>query len=448
VELPRVIDLFSGCGGLALGFHRAGFKLGGSVEFSPAAAATFRANLGSGVDSGDAFICGDICEVDPDRAFQSCPEGYSVTGGPPCQAYSRVGRGKLRSLGEDRNHLADSRGVLFEEYLRVALAVAARALVMENVVDSLNYGGKNIPELVCKRLEKRGYRAEWTILNAADYGVPQVRERVILMAVRQEDSNGMKWPVPTHRSPDGREAAGLRGARKALEKCRHFVAAPQAKHSAEPWVTVGMALDDLPALKRRPSDPFQHERISTERSYARPPGNAYQHLMRKNTGEWIGTTGHVHRNTPRDYSIFERMQAGDDYRQASAIADQLLAEACRRIGALPSSPIFETLRKQIVPPYDRNKFHDKWRRLSASGPSHTLVAHLGTDTYSHIHPWEPRGISVREAARLQSFPDDFLFWGSLNDAYTEIGNSVPPLLSFAIAKALLRNLQPRKAVAV
>ena len=90
----------------------------------------------------------------------------------------------------------------------------------------------------------------------------------------------------------------------------------------------------------------------------------------------------------------------------------------------------------MVPCYDRDKFEGKWRRLNENLPSHTLVAHLGKDTYSHIHPWEPRGITVREAARLQSFPDDFFFDCSMSDAFKQIGNAVPPLLAYGVAQSI------------
>jgi DNA (cytosine-5)-methyltransferase 1 len=157
----------------------------------------------------------------------------------------------------------------------------------------------------------------------------------------------------------------------------------------------------------------------------------------KNSG-WKGTTGHIYRNTARDFEIFDRMLPGQNYIDASRIAEQLLEAACARNGIDPilNKTAYEQLRKKIVPPYDREKFDDKWKRLDPERPSRTVVAHLGVDTYSHIHPFEPRGISIREAARLQSFPDDFLFWGSTGDAYKQIGNAVPPLLSQAIARTL------------
>ena len=96
------------------------------------------------------------------------------------------------------------------------------------------------------------------------------------------------------------------------------------------------------------------------------------------------------------------------------------------------------LYKKMVPLYDREKFENKWKRLDELKPSHTLVAHLEKDTYSHIHPWEPRGISVREAARIQSFPDDFYFDCTMGNAYKQIGNAVPPLLALGVAKTVYR----------
>ena len=97
-----------------------------------------------------------------------------------------------------------------------------------------------------------------------------------------------------------------------------------------------------------------------------------------------------------------------------------------------------------MPPYSREKFLSKWKKLDRNKPSHTLVAHLSVDTYSHIHPWEPRGISVREAARLQSFPDDFIFPCSMGDAFKQIGNSVPPLMAEKIGKAIRKLLEQQE----
>ena len=166
---------------------------------------------------------------------------------------------------------------------------------------------------------------------------------------------------------------------------------------------------------------------------------------------WYGTengkvSANVFRKTLRDYPIFDRMKQGDNYVQASQIADQLLAEAAARAGITEESnpEEHEELKKKIVPPYDRENFLYKWTRLKENQPSHTLVAHLSVDTYSHIHPVEPRGISVREAARLQSFPDAYLFQSNMGNSYRQIGNAVLPLLSLAIAKAIKKTLNEKK----
>jgi DNA (cytosine-5)-methyltransferase 1 len=121
----------------------------------------------------------------------------------------------------------------------------------------------------------------------------------------------------------------------------------------------------------------------------------------------------------------------------------LLAEQAHRAGVLPGTPEYDGLRKQVVPPYSVEKFADKWRKLDPDSPAHTLTAHLGKDTYSHIHydRGQARTITVREAARLQSFPDGFTFIGGLNAAFRQIGNSVPPLLAQALASMMRAALQ-------
>lgn len=173
--LPKIIDLFSGCGGLALGFEKAGFDIVAGIELMPEACKTISYNLSWRYGKKETHICGDITEIEASVFKNSFgDEGCIVIGGPPCQAYSMAGRGKLRSLGEDRVNIKDARGYLYQDFLRFVFELEARAVVMENVPESTNFGGKNIPEIVCTELTKKGYKAYWTILNSADYGVPQV----------------------------------------------------------------------------------------------------------------------------------------------------------------------------------------------------------------------------------------------------------------------------------
>lgn len=441
--LPEIVDLFSGCGGLAYGFKSSGFKIGHGIELMEAASKTASYNLywKDGIDT--EHICGDITKLSADMFKDTIgSSGCIVIGGPPCQAYSQIGRAKLRSLGTDRVHTNDSRGVLYEEFLRFVFDLNAKAVVMENVPEATNYGGLNVPEHVCCELEKKGYKACWTILNAADYGVPQIRERVFVLAVRKDVSTTLNLPIPTHKSPNGRLATNEMRLPK-FEQFNHFRTPNKPSDDLPFWVTVGEALSDLPILFPTSSSKYKLNKLNIYMNYKSKPISEYQKLMRNWYGdEELAVSGNAFRKTTRDFPIFERMREGEDFRHASMIADDMLIEACRAKGLNQhdNKKDFEHLKKTIVPPYDRNKFHTKWKKLKSNEPSHTVVAHLDTDTYSHIHPWEPRGITVREAARLQSFPDGFLFQCSMGDAFKQIGNAVPPLLSRALANTMKDNL--------
>jgi DNA (cytosine-5)-methyltransferase 1 len=216
-------------------------------------------------------------------------------------------------------------------------------------------------------------------------------------------------------------------------------------------VTAEQALSDLPPitlhlegkLKRgaRKLDqplPYSHERNLS----------SYANLMRN----WPGFEGstelldHVIRYLPRDYAIFARMNPGDEYPKAYAHALALFEERSRRLSRKlgkklsPASREYKQLFRDTVPPYDPGKFPNKWRKMERDLPARTLMAHLGKDGYSHIHydSRQARTISVREAARLQSFPDGFAFAGSMNPAFRQIGNAVPPLMAKALADKLFQ----------
>lgn len=445
--LPSVIDLFSGCGGMAYGFLSAGFPVKAGIDLSETAVQTASYNLSWRYGERGGHICGDITDTGAERfAGDIGNNGCVVIGGPPCQAYSQIGKGKLRSLGEDRSHLNDKRGQLYRHFLRMALDLDARAIVMENVPEATKYGDTNVPEVVCDILEKNGYRAKWTILNAADYGVPQTRERLFVMAIKRTEGKEPVFPVPTHASLDGVGGVYRQRFPRFAEECPHFVYPPESGETVKPWVTVGEALSDLPILFPTSKSAYRLFELNVLLRYRTEPKNEFQKMMREWGGETNGyVTGHGYRKTVRDFPIFERMGHDDNYPIALKIAEELLEQACLREGIDPEShpEIYQKMRKKIVPPYDPEKFHEKWKKLNPDKPSHTLVAHLGVDTYSHIHPWEARGISVREAARLQSFPDSFLFQCNLGDAFRQIGNAVPPLLAYAIAKSLAKILGGR-----
>jgi len=443
--LPKVIDLFSGCGGLALGFEKAGFNISAGIELMPEAYKTISYNLDYRYGRSETHICGDITQTDAD-IFKNRfgKEGCIVIGGPPCQAYSLAGRAKLRSLGENRINVKDSRGYLFQDFLRFVYDLDAKAVVMENVPEATDFGNMNIPEIVSESLEKNGYNVFWTVLNAANYGVPQLRERIFLLGIKKTECKEIQIPIPTHRSAYNYQTPYQKKI-KAFAKYPHFREPKMADSNSRPWVTVGDAFSDLPVLFSSSGSKYHFAKLNEELNYKSTPQNEFQKTMRDWYGDLsVSISANAFRNNKRDYAIFEKMKQGDDYIAASRIADTLFEKEAKLFNYEPGSDQYNALRKKMVPVYDRTKFERKWQRLEESKPSHTIVAHLCKDTYSHIHPVEPRGISVREAARLQSFPDDFYFDCSMGDAYKQIGNAVPPLLAYAVAKSVFNAFEENK----
>jgi DNA (cytosine-5)-methyltransferase 1 len=434
-ELPAIIDLFSGCGGFGTGFDSAGFSIVAGVDYDAASSQTAGYNLHERYGERHGQHVADLTKITlAEIPLIASEVGYIVIGGPPCQAYSRAGRGKLRSLGG--HHLDDPRGTLYEDYVRLCLEIGVEGVVMENVPESLNYGGVNIPETICEMFEREGYATGWSVLNAADYGVPQVRERMILMAMKKERCEEISFPAPTHMSILNLSTSWSARRKKFID-CNHFKLPLEQSGELKPWVTVQEALSDLPILFPLPTTKYMLLQPNITKPYKTSPANDFQRVMRQWYGEDYGVvSGNSFRNTVRDFPIFHRMKPGDDFRDVAKISEQMLEEDCLACGLVEPKHAAQRQMKRdrIVPPYDREKFHEKWKRLSPNKPAHTLPAHLGTDTYSHIHPWEPRGISVREAARLQSFPDDFLFQCSMSEAFKQIGNAVPPLLSRRISE--------------
>lgn len=476
---PRFIDLFSGCGGITLGFVTAGFIPVGSVEIDPLAAASHGANFGPlcpGTNRQAHSAAIDINSIGPSELFRTLglrgrveSQVDVLVGGPPCQAYARVGRAKLRHEAhrnkEDDAEIAflvDGRINLWQRYLHYVRKTKPIALLMENVPDILNHGGKNVAETVAQHLREEGYRVGYTLLNAAWYGVPQTRERMFLVGFHEETGLEPLFPAPTHFAelPSGYEGTRATARKHILptnglfgvpEHCHRWVDDPKKDSGLPEATTAGEALADLPAifaldllesssLRRGRKDPSEPCKYSTSR-----PSTAYSALMRKWPGfeSPKGTTGHVVRYLPRDFKIFQLMEEGWQYPEVWRFVEEKrlrLLEARHAEGrpVNPGSLEGREFIRQWTLPYDPSKFPNKWWKLYRNKPVRTLMAHLGKDSYSHIHfdDEQARTISIREAARLQSFPDGFAFRGTMNPAFKQIGNAVPPLLAYAIAMTM------------
>jgi DNA (cytosine-5)-methyltransferase 1 len=455
---PRALEICSGAGGLSLGLKTAGFDLAAHIEIDAEAAASYALNFGRNHDS-----CGEwarprdmerssASQLVSDLGFAtSASESFDLlAAGLPCQAFARIGRSKLRSVaGKDDAFQKDPRAILYRRFLQYVEDTQPLIILMENVPDILNFGGHNVPEEICDTLERAGYRTGYTILNAAYFGVPQVRERLFIVALAEELGQMPQFPAPTHflNLPKGYEGS-RRVALKYVDKAsRYFHPIPTPHEKLKPAVGTRNALEDLPRIREHVLAPsiIRKRRLSDILPYrkCKASPSAYAISMRKwpgfETSE--GTDGHLVRLTPRDFPIFARMKNGGDYPHAREVAEKLLAEALLTLGMSSrrkDSKAYQDLRTSIVPPYDPDKFPNKWWKLDPSKPARTLTAHMGKDTYSHIHydGKQSRTVSVREAARLQSFPDGFAFAGAMNAAFRQIGNAVPPLLSLAVAKIL------------
>ncbi|MFN3352845.1 MAG: DNA cytosine methyltransferase [Brevundimonas sp.] len=457
---PRVLDLFAGCGGLSLGFQAAGFEITAAVEFDRDAAASHGRNFHP--DDPRHAIARDITRTSPADLCDELGLGDAgaavdvIVGGPPCQAFARVGRSKLREVAEHPEAFRlDPRARLYLKYLEYVEAFRPLGLLMENVPDALNHGGQNIAEETREVLEQMGYVVRYTLLNAAFYGVPQMRERMILVAWRREISDDVSFPAPTHylELPPGyagsRQVALklLKGA--SAERAPGYVPPPEADPDLPAAVTAREAMADLPIITEHLEGRLSKgaRRFDTLSAYGPSKPNGYGALMRCWPGfeNDVGVRDHVIRYLPRDWKLFARLSPGDQYPQAHATALRMFEEAldaeAARTGRRPrrDSAAWTALRDSIVPPYDPGKFPNKWRKMEPDKPARTLMAHLGKDSYSHIHydSAQARTISVREAARLQSFPDGFVFSGTMNPAFKQIGNAVPPLLARAVALEMM-----------
>lgn len=471
-ETPRVLDLFAGCGGISLGFQAAGFKNIGAIEIDPAAARSHALNFHRDAPDHLKEIhaqARDIISTEPEDLLKEFelsgnPESHVdvIVGGPPCQAFARVGRAKLREVAEHPEaYLNDPRGNLYLRYLHYVSKLKPVAILMENVPDVLNYGGHNIAEEVCEALRDLGYDTRYTMLNAVFYGVPEMRERMFLVAFRTELQCDQWFPEPTHwinlpRGYHGSRQVAMKTIKTDLldGESRFFVDPPEPDaNGLEPAVTAEQALSDLPVIEDNSDQKLRKgpRRFDTLSLY--PDGlrlNSFQKKMRS----WPefeaekGIYDHVIRYLPRDYKIFARMQPGDQYPEAFQLASEMFEERLSQIereeGIRPEEGTerYEAEKKAYIPPYDPGKFPNKWRKMEANQPARTLMAHLGKDSYSHIHydSQQARTISVREAARLQSFPDGFVFHGPMNPAFRQIGNAVPPLMSKALADNIKQQL--------
>ncbi len=387
---PTVLDVFCGAGGMSLGFQNAGCKILGGIDNNPHAIRTHQRNFINCKLS--KLAAQDICYIDLQKLPIKPKEVDILIGGPPCQVFSRVGIGKMKSLGKQVDR--DARNFLYQEFVRFLDYYKPLFFVMENV-DYLFKKNDIFPKILKdlelglpgRREDYPGYRIHHRILTASEYGVPQVRQRLFMVGVRQDLELEFEFPKPLRKKP----------------------------------ISVGEAISDLIPLTP-PYIPLRQKstgvkQMDIPKHYLSFPQYDYQKKMRKNITKQNNperVMNHICRShNPVDMICFAMLAPGGKYLD--------LPESMRR--------------------YRWDIFEDKYKRLPWDKPSWTLTAHMRKDCLAYIHPKQNRSISVREAARLQSFPDDFVFDAPMTRMFELVGNSVPPLLAEAIAKPIVKQVQ-------
>lgn len=371
---PKVLDIFCGAGGMSLGFQRAGCKILGGIDQNHYAVATHHQNFPKCRLKLEAT---DIRELTDLSVLGIKPGEVDILiGGPPCQVFSRVGLGKMKH-DLKRNVEQDPRNFLYREYVRFVKYYKPLFFVMENVDNLANK--KETLTTILDDLTRCGYTVDYDVLDSSRFGVPQQRLRIFIVGVRSDLGWDPIFPKTRCASP----------------------------------ISVGEAISDLlelepvaMPLKVKSSGPIQKDR---ELPYRCNPESAYQRKMRRYNGDQV--RNHLCRaHNYEDLKIFGLMKQGWKYRD------------------IPK----EYMRYRV------DIFDDKYKRLIWDQPSWTLIAHMRKDCLAYIHPLQTRSISVREAARIQSFPDNFVFHAPMTRMFELVGNSVPPLLAEAVARPVVK----------
>jgi DNA (cytosine-5)-methyltransferase 1 len=369
-------DLFSGAGGLSLGLTEAGFRVVLAADLDPEAVETHRHH-----NPGLTLDCdlSQTANVERIAGLMKAAGVELLAGGPPCQPFSRAGRSLIRhQVRHGLRPAHDERRDLWRSFLEVIQLARPAAVIMENVPDMALDREMFILRTMVHELESVGYAVEERVVDTTRYGVPQFRQRLILVALR--DGIAFDWPGEV---PDR--------------------------------VSVWNAISDLPEVEGG----WRPEGGADGWCDYQGPMTSFQRKMRQ---------GVAPQDAAKVFDHITRPVREDDERAFD------MMDASTRYSDLPAD----------VKRYRDDIFDDKYKRLDEDDHSRTITAHIAKDGYWYIHPRQNRTLTVREAARLQTFPDWFRFAGPPSAAFRQIGNAVPPALGAELGRAVMTALDARR----
>ncbi|NVM19611.1 MAG: DNA cytosine methyltransferase [Candidatus Lokiarchaeota archaeon] len=369
-EVKILIDLFSGAGGLSYGFQLAEFKIELAIELEKTYFESYKYNHPGGLNLNKDITKLDCKEMDD--AYIKGNEVEGIIGGPPCIGFSSVGN---RRPDDPRNMLVFF-FIKWVEYFKPTF------FVMENVKGILTMGKGQVVEKIKKMYNDIGYNCKMQVLLAAEYGVPQLRERVFFIGTKDNSVQNIK----------------IKKSRRKEAKQKTLFEVD----SLPPFLNVKDALSDILDIA-----PFiENDRSNAIMNYTKPPKTQYQEYLRKNSDK-----------------LYEH------------IAPNHSDEVIERISHIEQGKNHGSLPKEYQL---KSGYPNIYGRLHLDRPADTITGNCGCVSAPgrFIHPTQNRAISVREAARLQSFPDEYRFFGNTKDKYKQVGNAVPPLMANAIAKAI------------
>lgn len=392
-----LISLFSGCGGMDLGFKQCGFDILWANDFFKEAVDTYKLNI------GDHIVLGDITKIESSE-IPNNPD--VVIGGFPCQGFS---------IANNNRSMKDERNFLYKELLRVIRDKQPKFFVAENVKGLLSMENGEIIKMIIKDFEDIGYKVDYKLLNAAEYGVPQMRERVIIIG----NNIGVENPFPEITHYIDKKIQGL-------EKCP----------------TVADTLISLLGV------PLSEEPVE-EYDFT-----VYNHIASTNVKErFLGRTFDINQENLCDYLRENKKRSGLSNKQIALSIGERVTKVehwfrkDNNSGSIPSPDCWmklktllnldDTFDEQILTFEEKEiKYEQSLRITNWDRPSDTITA-----TTPEIHVNKDRRLSVREVARLQTFPEDFIFTGKLDKMYRQVGNAVPVKLANLIAQGIKETLE-------